>query len=499
MAKTEQNCCVLTLPLLTEPWQEHIIETRFRIMEQFKNDLIRYELNKLKQLYRTRAWKCLMKSISECSDEKQKKALSKQRSKMLKEAGFYKNEFSNDVTRLAVHKHFAEHIHSSLVQRAGKDVWRSFEKYLFGNGKAVHFHKRGTLDSVANRYERDGLMIDGDVLTWNGGQSKNCIALKVRIRRPKNAYEWEMMQKEVRNLRVVRKWIKTRYKYYLQITCQGEPASKCRTVGKGRVGIDIGTQTIAWASSTEVRLAELAAGIKRNHAEKTDLQRKMDRSRRVSNPDRYNPDGTVKKTPKGTRYQWIKSKNYLRMRNRVRELERKNADIRKQEHYCMANHILSLGNEIFIEDMDWSALSRRAKETKKDKNGRIARKKRFGKSVARRAPGMFMTILEQKCKAVGAIYSEVNKKSFKASQYDHFSDSFRKKSLGKRWNHLNGTDDIQRDLYSAFLLMNSKPSLSETDREKCLKTYPNFKTLHDHEIERLKTEDRKHLGSMGIS
>ena len=70
MAKTEQNCCVLTLPLLTEPWQEHIIETRFRIMEQFKNDLIRYELNKLKQLYRTRAWKCLMKSIGECSDEK---------------------------------------------------------------------------------------------------------------------------------------------------------------------------------------------------------------------------------------------------------------------------------------------------------------------------------------------------------------------------------------------------------------------------------------------
>lgn len=24
--KEEQSCCVLTLPLLTEPWQEHIIE-----------------------------------------------------------------------------------------------------------------------------------------------------------------------------------------------------------------------------------------------------------------------------------------------------------------------------------------------------------------------------------------------------------------------------------------------------------------------------------------
>ena len=26
----ESGCCVLTLPLITEPWQEHIIETRFK-------------------------------------------------------------------------------------------------------------------------------------------------------------------------------------------------------------------------------------------------------------------------------------------------------------------------------------------------------------------------------------------------------------------------------------------------------------------------------------
>ena len=42
MAKKTNNqsgCCVLTLPLLTEPWQEHIIETRFRIMEHLKNSL----------------------------------------------------------------------------------------------------------------------------------------------------------------------------------------------------------------------------------------------------------------------------------------------------------------------------------------------------------------------------------------------------------------------------------------------------------------------------
>ena len=88
MAKTEQNCCVLTLPLLTEPWQDNIIQTRFRIMEQLKNALIAKELRKLKNLERTREWKRLMKSIRESSDEKEKKRLFKRRTELLREAGF---------------------------------------------------------------------------------------------------------------------------------------------------------------------------------------------------------------------------------------------------------------------------------------------------------------------------------------------------------------------------------------------------------------------------
>ena len=496
MAKNEQNCCVLTLPLLTEPWQEHIIETRFDIVEKLKNTLIGFELRKLKQLERTRAWKRLMKSIRECSDEKQKKSLFKERNTMLKDAGFTEFGFSGDVTKLAVHKHFVPHVGANIAQRSGQDVWRSFEKYLFSNGKAVHFHKRGSLDSIACKKPRgDGMTIDGDVFTWKGGRCDDCVILKIRIRRPKNAYEREMMQKEIRNMRVVRKWIKTRYKYYLQITYQGAPVSKHRPVGKNRVGIDIGTQTIAWSSPTEVRLAELAAGIRRNHAEKTALQRKMDRSRRTANPQNYNPDRTIKR---GIKLRWVKTKHYLRMEGRVRELERKNADIRKNEHICLANHILSLGKEVYIEDMNFKGLQGRAKETKVDKNGRFARKKRFGKSLANRAPSMFVTILENKLKSAGGNLYKVNTRTFKASQYDHTADEYRKKTLGQRWNHLKNGDKIQRDLYSAFLLMNAAPTLEEPDKKLCKKTYPQFALLHDAEVERLNAEEKPHLSSMGI-
>lgn len=495
-AKQESVCCVLTLPLITEPWQDRVIELRFSIVERFKNALIALELRRLKNLERTRAYKRLMKAISETKDEKQKKALFKERNKMLQQAGFSEFGFSKDTTDLGVHKHFAEHITANIVQRAGQDVWKSFEKFLFSSGRKVHFHKRGTLDSVANKYARDGMMIDGDILTWKGGRSENCITLKLKIRRPKNAYEREMMQKEIRNMRVVRKWIKNRYKYYIQITFQGEPASKGRTVGKGPVGIDIGTQTVAWSSKSEVRLAELAAGIQKNHAEKEELQRKMDRSRRAMNPQNYNPDGTVRR---GVKLRWVESKHYKAMKARVRELERKNADIRKQAHCRMANHLLTLGDEMYVEEMNFKGLQSRAKETKLDKNGRFARKKRFGKSLANRAPAMFISILETKLKSAGGVLLKVNTREFKASQFDHTSGEYKKKTLGQRWNSLKNGDRVQRDLYSAFLLMNAAPSLCEPDKAKCKKTYRAFFNLHEIEMSRLRAEEKKHISSMGIA
>ena len=493
MAKKEQKCCVLTLPLLTEPWQEDIIETRFRIMEQLKNALIAKELLKLENLRRTREWKRLMESIRTSDNEKEKKQLSQKRRELLRKAKFSEFDFANDMTPMQ--KHYVEHIAAQIAHRSASDVWRAFEKYLYGSGRMVRFHRKGTLDSIANKKAGNGMSLKDGNLIWSGGRCPDQIRLILPFQRPKTHYELEMLEKNVRNMRVVRKWIKTRYKYYLQITLEGDPVLKPRPTGTDRVGIDIGTQTIAWSSPTEVGLTELAQGIKRNHAEKTALQRKMDRSRRSANPQNYNPDGTVKR---GIKLRWTKTKHYLRMEGRVRELERKNADIRKYEHTCMANHILALGSEVYIEEMNFKGLQSRAKETKLDKNGRIARKKRFGKSLANRAPSMFVTILENKLKAAGGSLYKVNTRTFKASQYDHTADEYRKKSLGQRWNRLGNGDRIQRDLYSAFLLMNSSASLEKPDRQLCDMTYPQFVTLHNAEIARLRSEDRSHISSMGV-
>ena len=66
----------------------------------------------------------------------------------------------------------------------------------------------------------------------------------------------------------------------------------------------------------------------------------------------------------------------------------------------------------------------------------------------------------------------------------------------ERWNDF-GEFKIQRDLYSAFLIMNVKDSLKEVDREKCFIEFDNFKILHDTEINRLRNSKRN-IASMGI-
>lgn len=136
MTKTQTSCCVLTLRLNPEPWQIDIIEKRFKIMEHLKNSLIALELRRLKNVQRTKVYKNLMAEIERANSADRKK-LYAERNKILKNAGFSEYDFIDDITPMQ--KHFVEHFAAQVVHRSASDVWRAFEKMLFGNGKMVHF------------------------------------------------------------------------------------------------------------------------------------------------------------------------------------------------------------------------------------------------------------------------------------------------------------------------------------------------------------------------
>lgn len=82
-----------------------------------------------------------------------------------------------------------------------------------------------------------------------------------------------------------------------------------------------------------------------------------------------------------TRYgarRWNKSKRYLHLKGERRALYRQQAEIRLQKHRELANQLLAFGDEHYIEEMRFRALAKKAKEAKKNKDGKNIRRKRFG-------------------------------------------------------------------------------------------------------------------------
>ncbi|KMJ59316.1 transposase, partial [Bacillus sp. LL01] len=216
---------------------------------------------------------------------------------------------------------------------------------------------------------------------------------------------------------------------------------------------------------------------------------KMDRSKRSTNSNNFNENGTIKKG----RQTWIYSKKYEKLRKKRKELYRKITVQRKMSHEKMANDILSLGSDVRVETMRFQSLQKRAKNTTRNKkNGKINRKKRFGKSIANRAPAMLLTIIDRKLGYQGSSLKKIDTHATKASQFNHITGECSKKQLSERWN-VFGEILIQRDLYSAFLIGNTTETLNSVDIKLCNAQWNNFVKLHHLEVAHLKQSQSKTL------
>lgn len=506
MGKSSTDTCCLTLPLKLEKWQEDRLAKRFEIARQIYNTMVRAELKRLRQVEQSPQYRSNKKAIQaldwkNTADKPKLKTLYRERDKLLKGGGFTEYGFKSDIKNF--YKHFAENIGSSVaVHGIAPQVWAAFERVLFKKeGKKVHFKKTGDIRSLRG-YSVTGksggveIIFRGSYIEWKG------LNLPLKLS-PDNAYETEMLSYRVKYVRILRKPGKTRDRWYAQLSLEGKPAIKrnpasgnpVHPVGQGAVGLDIGPQTLAYAAEKEANLVELADRVQNIEREKHLLQRKMDRSRRAANPNNYAENGTIRR---GVKLTHNKSKRYLRLQRELCYLQHCQAETRKRQHTELANHLLSLGSCFYVEDMAWPSLTHRAKKTEiSDKTGRIKRKKRFGKSIANKAPAALINILRTKCVSLGIPGVVEVPTSLKASQYNHQSKEYTPKPLSQRWNDMPDGSRIQRDLYSAFLLQHYDPQSGNFDQASLEADYPQFVQLHNQSIQRLLTVP-KTPSSMGI-
>ena len=494
MAKAKTSSFILEQKLMTSPETERVLDVRFLCVWRMKVQLVKHARKQINRYHADTNRRELVsekKELSSRTDTVSKKrcaSINCELNDLRLMYGLSQYQFKLWVQPLQ--QRFGRHIDSRTAQCIADDIWKAADKYLFDSGKALHIPKRDHVLSVESNDNLTGILLRKGHIKWRG--------LDIQVQRARHGsiervYEDEALSHRVKYCRIVRKQFSGRWHYYVQLVLEGTPPTKHR-IGFGRVGIDPGTLSAAVVSEKGCILTALDDGISDYSKEPGRLNRAMDRSRRSMNPGNYNPDGTVKRGSK----HWVFSKNYRNIRQRKRALERKQAAGRKCRHERLANEILSLGDEVFAEGMNYRGLQRRAKETTINRRGKFNRKSRFGKSLKNGAPAKLLSMVDRKLRYEGKELHKVNTRTFRASQYNHVTDEYVKKRLSKRHNAINGRW-VQRDLYSAFLLMNSADDLESTDRSLCIKTYGTFLENHDRCISDLQNSNCKLLSSFGIS
>ena len=328
------------------------------------------------------------------------------------------------------HSWIGDHIDSNTAQKLATRAYKAVEKVLFAfSSKSVRFKGKNQMDCIEGKSNKTGIRWKGDSVEWSG--------LKLRALITSNdPVILHGLNSKVKYVRLVRRKVAGKNRFYAQLVCQGKPFIKANNcLGVGDAGIDIGPSTIAVVSDTEVHLKEFASELEFDAARIRRLQRKMDRSRRANNFDNFNSNGTVKKGKK----RWNSSKSYLKVRNSKANVERKLAAHRKSLHGELVNDVLRTGDTIKLEKLSYKAFQ-----------------KLFGKSVGKRAPGMFVSHLKSKAERAGGRVVEIPTYNTKLSQTCQCG-RVKKKTLKQRVHQCECGVVAQRDLYSALLAKHIEP------------------------------------------
>ena len=390
---------------------------------------------------------------------------------------------------------FSHLVSSQQVQTEAGRVWAGVEKVLFGSGEKLHFKKSHDLQTISGKSNTNGAKFDPPSMTvsWTG--------MLIRCRLPRNVREQQYiaqsLQGTIAYCTISRKMFPSGWRYYALVCVRSDAPVNGRTSGNGPMGIDPGTSTMAAVSDSAVFLEELSPRVPEYNRQICDLQYRMDISKRVANPGKYNPDGTINRQ---NHDRWVFPKGYKRLRQKLRSAYRKKAAYIKQDHEERANRFLACADTVYVEHMDYKALQKRAKDTVRkeepsavlQKDGTVKRirkfkkKKRFGRSMNNRAPASFITILKRKAGLLGVPVLEIDTISYKASQYDHTTGKCTKVPLSARSKEIGG-QTVQRDLYSAFLIQNPRPGLQKPDRRACKKRFEHFLELQENLLETMKS------------
>lgn len=370
-----------------------------------------------------------------------------------------------------------QQLNSGELQVIAAQAYKTLEKVLFYKIKSSSIRFRSKYDlnvSYRNRVNTTGTRIipsDRKGFVYRLYIHKSTTFIDIPTKAFNNHQQMSLLRSEkIKYVQIIRKTIRGKHVYFLQIVCQGLPIAKVKR-GKGTMGIDPGISTVAYVSKTNLALVDLIPkDVNRKEKLMRYLDRAIERSRRVNNPNCYNSNGTINKGSK------FKQPSNRQMRLKTRRLQAYHSlsEERKKIQGQLVNHLVSQASLIKIEDLNVKGLQRRSKSVRiNPKTNQPFSKKRFGKSVFRAAPSLFRQLLQTRAHQLGVDIEIINPKNLKPSQYNHLTKTFEKKTLSTRLYDLSDKwTSVQRDLYSAFLIGHIESGSYQ--QEQITKDFPDF-------------------------
>ena len=452
---------------------ENHLEKSFRISNSVYNEGISLGLKRFEALKRNPYYQELLEArrLAKAGIDKLKKAKKKTKG-LIQQVKLYDKALlelrkAYGLTESELQKYLAQQRRKSgspyqqlaacEIQIIATQAYQTLEKVLFYQIKPnkVRFRSKYDLQvSYRNKTNKQATLLmpsDRKSIAYRLYIHKIATFVDIPVKAFNKYQQMSLLRSEkIKYVQIVRKTIRGKRVYYLQIVCQGFPHAKV-TKGEGVVGIDPGISTVAFASPSEVALVDLApTTITQKEKLLKQLDRKIERSRKANNPECYEENGTIKK---GARFK-RPSNRQLRLRNRKRKTHRSLSEERKKLQGQLVNRIVSQASIIKIEDLNIKGLQKRSQDIRiNPKTNRPYSKKRYGKAIFRAAPSTFKTALEIRATQLGIDVEIISPKDVKPSQYNHITQTFEKKSLSTRIYDLSDEyKDVQRDLYSAFLI-----------------------------------------------
>lgn len=417
---------ILTLPLKTELYQGHILEKRFRLGEELYNKFLSYEKKKYYEMTKRRDYrdaqrliKDLTIQINELDKQSDKSKDSKKLLQDLKKKRkeqydviynikkmFNWSEFGFGMDMKKYRGYYKKNLNSQICNNLAVRCFRAFEKmeeefikdqYRSDEDKVnpyVHYKRKDSLRSLCGSQNTTGIrfILDEEnrvgTIKWQGLEFSIDLA-KCTL------YEWQALQSEICYCAVKREKIKGKWKYYIQITLKGHVPDKFdkqtgelkRQLGKGNVGLYFTSTSLTVSAEDGVKTYPLE--IKNHEDIKSELLQKMDASRRATNPDNYNEDGTSKERDeiKG----WHFSKAYKKYRNELYEIYRKECEEKKLLQEILANELIASGDVFNCNKMDFKFLQRN-----------------LGKKIQTASPSMLKSVIERKLSYHGVSTNEIS-------------------------------------------------------------------------------------------